>query len=336
MLDDQLFKYHKLKNEFSNKKRIKDGLVYMPDFFINYGSFHELFGVIKGIKPVVEINFHDEYIDKFNKAVVELEEIYNLKYKLSDYKFLINSFSDQSGVVEISDPRRGLMSASISFDMEKAEKSESLFLEKSKSTTHSGAASKEFAKLMGYPECCIEFTEKLKGGGATREEREKNLLWSKIRIRSFMESEKCSRLLNHFTVNPLIPHTPCNLNCRPSKNYARKMMKAFQEESPELKNTISYFLDLHALFWHYSEKFLIDGEKCGNSVKYNEFVKLSYSEEKFHGETKNDFKLKIEKTENLLDQGDEIIMNEKNYQILKKGSLLGEVEKEYKYSCLLF
>ncbi len=340
MIDDHLYKYKKLINVFSDKTRVREGKTYIPPFLINNDIFEELIGVIKGVKPVMEMNFYDQNIEKIEESFMELEEIYGLKYKISDYKFLINSFKDESSVVERSDPRRGLMSVSVSPDKKKAERSEYLFLKKSELKSDSKKYSHEFATLMGYPECCVNFAKKISGDKNNEKAKRENLLWSKIEIRSFMESDEHSKLLNIFTINPLIPHIPCNLNCEPSKEYATKMKKVFKDEFPAIEELINYFLDLHALFWHYSEKFLIHGKNDNSikerAVKYDDIQEFSYSEDRFYGETEKEFKEKFEKTKELLLQGNKIVMKKDSFNILKDDVLLGSVEKDYEYSCVLF
>ena len=335
MIESKLLEYKELRNSLSDKSRLKRGKVYLPKFFLEHGSYYELLGVIKEVKPVVEINFHDKFIGDFNQAVKELEDCYGLKYKLGDYKFLIDSFNDSSSVAKIDDSREGLMSASISFDKGKAEKSEELFLEKSKSGISSNENSHEFAKLMGYPECCVEFTKKLKGGKVSREDREKNLLWSKIDIRAYMESKKFSRLLNVFTINPLIPHSPCHLNCSESKKYAQEMLDVFRGEDERFEGVINYFLDLSAIYWHYSEKFLLEGEKNGNTFHYTDFLEFSYSNKKFYGGAEEEFNKKMKKTKKLLKKGDTIVMKDDHFQIKNSKEVLGKIEKEYKNACIL-
>lgn len=336
MIQERYNEYIDLQNQFADKKRLDQDLVYVPHFFIRYGAFNDLLGVIKKVKPVVQINFHDQKLEEFKKNIGELKSVYGLKCKLGDYKFLINSFKDESAVVDISDPRKGLMSASISFDEKKAERSEDLFLKKSRPSVKSDDYSHQFAVLMGYPECCIGFADKLGVDKEDEEIKRKNLLWSKIRIRSFMESDSFSKLLNQFTINPLIPHTPCNLNCQQSKNYALKMIKIYDQENPKMKELIDYFLELHSLFWHYSEKFLFEGKKEGNSLDYEDFMKISYSGEKFYGDVEKGFREKIARTENLLSKGDQIIMEKEDYKILKEGQVLGSIEKDYEHSCILY
>lgn len=52
---------------------------------------------------------------------------------------------------------------------------------------------------MGYPKCCIDFGDKLSGNVGKKDKVRKNLIWSEGHIRSFMESDKVSRLLNIYT-----------------------------------------------------------------------------------------------------------------------------------------
>lgn len=105
-----------------------------------------------------------------------MQEFYNVHYSLSNHKYLINSNQDFSEVVDLGDPRQGTISYSVSKEKDLAERSEELFLKKTKKSEKADFYSRKFAETMGYPDCCVEFGDRLSGNLANEELRRKNLI----------------------------------------------------------------------------------------------------------------------------------------------------------------
>src|SRR6056297_1341341 len=108
-IENKLSEISKRALIFSDRERLKKGGIYIPDIFLNFVKISEIASVIKGVKPVLEFNCSCEYKYKMEQGLKELKNIYGLEYCVSSRKFLINSPKDHSEVVDINDPRRGMI-----------------------------------------------------------------------------------------------------------------------------------------------------------------------------------------------------------------------------------
>ena len=336
-IENKLSEISKRALIFSDRERLKKGGIYIPDIFLNFVKISEIASVIKGVKPVLEFNCSCEYKYKMEQGLKELKNIYGLEYCVSSRKFLINSPKDHSEVVDINDPRRGMISCSISFQRELAERSEEYFLKKSYESEENAEFSRKFAEIMGYPDCCIDFGDKLSGNLDDPQKIKQNWIWSKAHIRSFMNSDKISRFLNIYVLpNILVPHVPCNLNCQPSREYAQKILEICKKEDDHLSDLVEYFLDCHSLFWYYSEFIFLRGEKENNFLRYSEFLPFSLSAERFYGDLSADFQEKFQRTLFFLEKGNIIQMKDDCFQVYNNDILVGTIKKDYKFECILF
>ena len=90
---------------------------------------------------------------------------------------------------------------------------------------------KELGSLLGYPECCCHFAEKVK---------EENIdAIEKTRKGLYKEEFKLIDTFDYMRGKALISHLPCTLTCTPSLLIARKTLKFLKEHS-----YIPYFKEL--------------------------------------------------------------------------------------------
>lgn len=324
------------KNVFSDKKRLENGKTYIPRFLIRESNIDEIIGVLKGIKPAMQDNCFDRDLEKLKKSLDELEDIYGVNYLISSHKYLINSPNDFCEVVDIDDERDGLVSFSLSFESSLNKKSEEFFLKKSKTWERNKEFSRKFGEVMGYPECCLDFGYSLSGNVGDAESKKESRTWSKAHIRSFRNSDTVSEALNIYTIKPLVSHVPCSLDCKGSIKYAKQMFKLLKEEDNLYADLRRYFLRLNSLYWFYSEFFLFDGDKNRNELFYNDFHKVSFSENVFYGGMEKEFLEKLERTEELLNKGNRLVMKRDCFKIFEGDKELGKVEKDHPFENILF
>ncbi len=333
MIKEKINLLNTYRQSFADRKRLEEGKTYVPLPFKNY--LFTYLALIYRLKPVMEGVCNEKDLPKIKKALKESKEIYNLQYKISSEKFLINSPKDESDVVYSDDPREGIFSYSLSYEKKKVIKSEKYFLEKSKKTDKAHFFSRKFALLMGYPECCVDFGDTLSGNLDSERMKRENFIWSKAHIRSFMNSRKISPLLKSPFIN-LQDHTPCHLNCLQSKKYVERFLKIIEKEEKNLLKVIRYFFDCYSLIWYYSEFILFKGEKKKEVLFYEDFLPISYSSEKFSGDLSKNFKEKFKKSVVLIGKGNRIKMEEKYFVVYKNNKIIGKVKKDYPFECALF
>ena len=321
---------------FSDRSRVSEGLTYVPEFLVRNSNLDEIIAVINGLKPVMQLECPYKNIDSLKDALEELKEIYGLEYRISSYKYLINSPEDYCEVVDLDDGREGKVSYSVSYDDSINEKSQRYYLNKSRTWERAGEFSKKFSRVMGYPECCVEFGDSLSGNKGDEEKIRKNMVWSKAHIRSFMNSDRISRLLNIFTLDSLVPHVPCHLDCEESKEYARNMLEILEKEDRRTAELRKFFISCNSLFWFYSEFFLFVGEKKGNFITYTDFMPVSFSDSFFFGELDEGFREKFGRTEELLESGDGVEMGRDCFRVYSGDEEIGRVEKDRPFENILF
>ncbi len=336
IISEKIDEIRKRENVFSNRDRLEDGKTYIPEFLIEESDIDEIIGVLGGIKPVMQDNCFDKDLDRLKRSLNKLEIIYGLNYTISPYKYLINSPNDFCEVVDIDDNREGMVSFSISFETSLNSRSEEFFLKKSKTWDRADEFSRKFGKVMGYPECCLDFGESLSGNIGNIEAMKESMTWSKAHIRSFRNSKDVSDILNIYTVKPLVSHVPCSLDCKESIDYAKKILRLLSEEDRYYADLRRYFLRLNSLFWFYSEFFLLDGEKERNEVKYSDFHKISFSDDVFYGGLTDDLREKMERTQKMLEKGNRLVMNKNFFKVFDGGKEIGRVEKDYPFENILF
>lgn len=331
-------KFNELKKEtraFSEKNRLKENKIYFSENILNNFRINEIFPVIRDIKPACQMTFSYDKLNQITKGLEELEKLYGLHYKISNCNYLVNSNTNFSEATAIKYPMKGRLSCSISKREELAVKSEEYFLKKFKKD-NSALYSRKFGEIMGYPECCLDFGDKLSGNVGNKQMMEKNYVWSKAHIRSFMNSEDISRFLNIFTGHPTVSHVPCHLDCKKSKHYAKEILRELENENKNYVKLRKYFIfELDSLFWHYTDFILLKGEKNNNIIKYDDFLPVSFSSKKFFYVDQN-FLIKFKNTVDLIKNGNKLEMKDDCFLVFKNNDKLGSVEKDYKFENILF
>ncbi|MEM2918459.1 MAG: hypothetical protein QXY62_03060 [Candidatus Altiarchaeota archaeon] len=162
LIKEKLQKLREEEKKFSNKARLDEDKIYIPEVLLSSVNILEFIAVVRDIKPVFQNDVPEDRLEDLKKILKEIRELYGLNFKISNYKFLINSNTNFTEVVPLSDPRKGRISFSVSKYENLAELSEHYFLKKSLKQ-NCMFYSRKFGELMGYPECCLDFGDKLSG-----------------------------------------------------------------------------------------------------------------------------------------------------------------------------
>jgi len=321
---------------FSSEKRLKEGKIYIPRSLLNLMPHSEFIAVLNGIKPVATNITNCYNLNELRHGLEEAKNAYSLNYSIvSGNRILVNSdknyfevFSNSTG------SRKEQIVFSISRSKQLTETANELYLKRSERET-SAYYCRVFGELMGYPKCCLDFADHVSGLKG-KENEELGWRFSNIRKISFQNSKKFSKYLNIFSIESLVSHMPCHLDCKPSKDYVKKVLSVIEEDNQPYAEATKYFLfEANSLFWDESNKILIEGKKENNVIKYSEFWPLMLQTEKCH---KMDFtsREKLKGTIFLMGKGDTLIMDYLSFSIYKGDKLIGTVEKDSVFEVILY
>ncbi|NIO20600.1 MAG: DUF483 domain-containing protein [Candidatus Aenigmarchaeota archaeon] len=311
---------------FSDKKRIEEGKLFIPAKITI--SSTELLALKNDIKPSVRIDI--PFNEKMHSMIKDLCKNNKFFMYHSDYKFISNSNLDVSWPIKLNSPKKGLVFYYIS----KNEK-----IAKELKRCDRGVNFERFSALLGYPDCCIEFAKKLRPGSPENHVRDAikydDYLWSTNHVRSFRNSKQFSFYLNKYSILGLVSHTPCHLNCKESKIYAKKLLSIIRGENKELAQITEYLLKLPSLFWNYADKIVFQGEKKGDSLRYHDFLTNLNSHIKFSSFPDHELSAKLMKIASMVGKGDMLENSKSNIRIFKNSKLIAEFEKPYEFECIL-
>jgi len=312
-----------LVNKFTEKDREKNGEFYAPKDFLIHTDLLELLALREGLKPAVGVRM--PFIKSAWDALKRWAKKNNFKYGHTTQKYIINTNDNICQPIPLGDPRQGDVYAIIadSFDLVK------------RGADSYARDSVEFGRVMGYPECCLEFAKTLNNNLDNKEKVENDYIWSRIYFRSFRNSKKFSPWLNVFQPNHLITHTPCQLDCNPSKKYAREMYKIVKRENSELAESYLYFHQRSSLFWNCIDYVLLDGKWKKNRFFYNDAFTHLMSDRFYYAAPDVPLVKRLEGYAALIGQGDSLEVFDDCVKVFSGDDLLGLIEKKSKYECIL-
>lgn len=302
-----------------------------------FASAPEILAVSLGLKPAMAEARAGAYDKEFIKKLDKIRKILDslgLKLAVSKNKYIANSPRGIFEEVLLDDPRDGTAIIGISKTMDKALSAVAHFHWKMFDTSYG----KSFGRLMGYPECCLDFGDYLAegDGGVT------NFGFRNPAIESLKRSKKFHWQLNVFSRGSLLSHYPCSLECKESIDYVNKILKIYDKLSPEFSNHIRVTLkDPASLYWTCVDNILLHGEyKRGeklldSEVRYQSFTNLIKSEE-FYEENDLGYISEIKEIADFIKDGDEIVMRPDYFEVFKEKKRLVRIEKSNKFVPILF
>jgi len=132
-----------------------------------------------------------------------------------------------------------------------------------------------FGRLLGYPECCIDFFRRFNDWGRYNHPHEtcKNTLFKERPFASFY----CNNFLMDKTYS-YIHHLPCSYTCHETIQYAVKLEQAFQEVEPDFVEQMHRFASLPLLVFGERHFILFDG----TLTKENESITINFNDAEYY------------------------------------------------------
>lgn len=273
-------------------------------------NFQDFFALKEGIKPVLRSGIEYENIN-YIKEFCE-------KYKLS---FLIKPVQSVLNNIDISTYPRYLLYISLSSNMAK----EAFEAEKNKNT-------RKLGKLLGYPECCIDFYM-----NTVIKKKFPFPIYSFIGTKGKLyfyannifnlDTRLGSKDREIISENPdflikipqfyLIWHLPCSFNCKKSIKIGKEVLKALEDKVPVLAEKIVDALKRPFLFIDDFNWIVFDGKVKENEIIYKNILpyKSLFPKEKIE----------------LIRKGDKIKVFDDEILIFKDENSIGKILKEDNY-----
>jgi len=316
------FQLRECTSQFFSEERKNSGAFYAPSEVLRYADFRELLALKYGLKPSVGLRIPFE--PQAYKPVKDWAKKNSFEMGHTTQKYIINSNKDICQPISLDDPRQGDVYAIIadSFDLVK------------RGADSYARDSVEFGRVMGYPECCLEFAKTLNGNVGKTEEMEQDFVWSRTKFRSFRNSDYFSYYLNSFHGFGVIPHTPCSLNCKPSKRYAKKMLGVLKKEDTELGKCIEFFLKIASFFWRNMDYVLLDGTWHKEKFHYTSSMPFLGSDT-FYMVPDKSFMDRLKDYFLLVERGNSLEVFDDCVKVFSGDDLLGLIEKKSKYECII-
>ena len=297
-------------------------------------STPELTAVLYGFKPTMAdmINFDDfnSFKKKLNQANKLCKEL-SLKLAVSNYKFIINSPRGIFEMVEMNDKRKGKIAIGISKDMNLALEGVNLYYKK----TLDDKASRRFGKIMGYPDCCLDFGDylSLNSKGDLKEDPN-NFGFANPAIESLKRSKDFAWQLNVFSES-MLSYYSCSLTCKPSIKYVDNILAIFKEVDPKrLEWTESVMKEPASLYWTCADRILLYGDFKGDlknsEIRYNKIISKITSDE-FYQSNSSKFLNNLKNIAKEIQKGNRLIMTPQYFEIYKDKKRILKVEKENQY-----
>jgi len=198
----------------------------------------EVIAVKHSIKKLAKLELPNVFFHtKIN--YLEKNNIFYKEHKLENQKYII--ISKQKKLIE-----------------------EFIQLDKKEKTETNPIITQKIGKLLDFPNCCTtNFSKKF-----LRSDKDDD-----YKIRELYKSKETKNYLSNLIFSyQIIPHFPCELNCKKTLNYAKKVLEAYKKENIKLYKFIKKGLNFPILYFTKSKSFFFDGVLKNNSIKYNKVL----------------------------------------------------------------
>lgn len=175
-----------------------------------------------------------------------------------------------------------------------------------------------FSRLMGYPKCCFDFYERFNrqpSGDRCRSHQIEYAARRNTRGGFSFYLNNLSRWDGY-----LVPHFPCSYNCRPSIEYAKKVLLAISDLDPELALKYAALLKFPVMkFLGHGWYVRYIGGKAGSGGT------VVYRASSGENEVSNKFS-----------RGNKVIVGKKKIKIFKDNPLVGAYDKKSELDGVVF
>jgi len=299
----------------------------------------ELIAVVYGIKPVMaEMANFDKYDSKFIKKLDRINELckkLSLHFIVSTKKFIINSPRGIFEMVDLNSSQKGKIAFGISKDKDAALEGVNLYYKKMLSD-EDGI---NFGRVMGYPECCLDFGRYLcENSKGDKKLNPDNFGFANPAVESLKRSKEFAWQLNVFS-SSVLSYYPCTLNCQESIKYVNKLLKIIKKINPQYEEyLVSLLKEPASLYWTCVDKILFYGDFTGDfensEVKYYKVVP-ELNSEKFYQNNNPKFLNDLKKVKGKVQKGNRLIMTPNYFEIYKDKKRIVKIKKDNQYEPIL-
>jgi len=291
-------------------------------------SVLELISVLYDIKEVQAdtVTLNKELIQNL-PTIKKLVRSLNLQIAQSKVKYIVNSPRGIFEEIPLKDPREGKIILSVSKSLPKAEMAVQYYHDKMLDSRYG----RKFGKLMGYPDCCLDFGDYLNNNNKDPN----NFGFKNPAIESLKRSKHFVWQLNVFTWSCL-PYFPCSLNCSKSINFVNDLLTIIKYWRPEFAKEIIYYLkEPVSLYWSCADRIFLFGNfkkyHLGTGeVKYSK-VEVHLDSETYYEANDPKYIKMLHQIEIKIKQGDKLIVDDKKIQIFKDKNKIAEFPKINQY-----
>ena len=308
--------------EFSKSEKKESKEFYASSELLKHADYKELLALRQGLKPTV--GFRLPFEPKAYQSAKEWAKENSFEIGHTTHKYIINSNKDICEPIPLDDPRKGDVYVIIAKDFDLVKRGANSY----------ACDAIEFGRVMGYPECCLEFGKSLSNNVGREEKLKEDFVWSRAKLRSFRNSNYFSYYLNIFHGFGVVPHMPCHLNCKPSKKYAKEMLNILGQENPKLRQYAEFFLKTASFWWENMGYILLSGKWKNKRFRYWDSMPFLGSETFYALPDKNRVK-SLRGYFSLVEKGDSLEISDDCVKVFSEDELIGTINKNSKYECIL-
>ena len=254
--------------------------------FINYKDFKlplqidvlDVIYVMEGFKPVTRISLPAEHLDIFRQFC----EANHLLYKLADFK--IQHIEDKG--------KNGFSNSLKMVDPVQIDADFVIFITRNPDhikTDFTALPDKEFGRLLGYPECCLEFYEKYKESAGQYQ-----MDFVPFSVTEFKKYSFYTNYFLRYFNYTVISHFPCSCACNATIEIGRRNFQFFQKTMPEVADIMAENLKTAILYTetggiYYFKEYLLENSILGKKLQFDNFEASQTDSEIYQLLSKNKF-----------------------------------------------
>ena len=164
-----------------------------------------------------------------------------------------------------------------------------------------------FGKVLGYPECCINFFRDFNNHYVYNHPHE--TLKNTNNPPNFL----CNNIFMDFSYS-LIHHLPCSFNCDETTKIAKELLREIKNQEPLFAKQIKHHLKLPLLIFEEKNAYAFEGKITKNKIYYEDYTFLGRKEDnKYQEEINNSNNIEVTDT---------------NINFFKDNDLLSSIKKQ--------